>query len=824
MILMEKQVAISLLGTPRMQVDDKHFSIHTRYRKAMGLLGYLAAEPNKPHSRELLATLFWPELDDTAARVNLRQVLSSLARSFQDALIESPIIADRQSISFHLRDSIALDILQLESPLGTCKFDCRQQGCHMFDQPLTELPDSLLTGDFLAAYSLPGCEEFEEWLTLRRAQFRIRQVNLLQTLVNCSRNLGDTEQAIAFIQQLIRLDPDDESHLRLAMCLYIEVGRREAALKAYDTYTQRLERELGVQPQAPTIALHETIASSPATIDSATLSGKKTFPAVQKLSLVVVLRIQWVSLSQDPEETAQSLYDADQLAKTILSDKLEAFQLSGAGKGTLFYFGWPNAQCDAAWSAARGAIRFLATLKSRLPLVSARIGIHAGRILSGTDEMTPDLIGDISEEVSQLTSCAQPGEVMISHVVQQLLGTRVAYSKIGERRRQIDGSIQSVYRLNDTSPSHSSNHDNKLVGRDAEMVLLNTIFSRTSKQGVSHSVVIEGVTGIGKTALITHFLSQIPSPAPPLLNIICTPDARSDALVATLRGIRLSLGFNPDTPLVSKSGISRQLQQSGYKPSKHSELLIEALSELRLPAPTEMKLLFEQLCALTAILLSDGGIIWIEDAQWSDKTTVRYIDYLEHHLPSAVLILVTQRWSIFPRREITITLPPLDHSSSMQLLNNLPASMKQHYTDTSMINIAQLGRGNPFFMSELTKNAVLKDKVPDTVIASFSTQIDSLEKSRDLAMIMAIAGSEISLEALQLITEKPAVDLRNELEQLQSLKVIQEHPPANFRFSHPLLRLSLIELTTNSRQRQFRQVISTKLTEPGREVLFLTEN
>ncbi|WP_409525870.1 BTAD domain-containing putative transcriptional regulator [Nitrincola sp. MINF-07-Sa-05] len=698
----------------------------------------------------------------------------------------------------------------------------------MQQQVHSRFSESLLTGDFLAAYTLPGCEEFEEWLSMRRGQLRIRQVNLLQTLTNCARTQGNIEKAITYIQRLIKLDPDDESHLRLAMCLYIEVGRREAALKIYDTFTQRLERELGVQPQAPTVALHETIASSPAALDNPTFSGKKTFPAIQKLSLVVVLRIQWVSLSQDPEETAQSLYDADQLAKSILTDKLKAFPLSGAGKGTLFYFGWPKAQDDAAWCAARGAMRFLSVLKLSFPLISARIGIHAGRLLSGTDEMIPDLIGDISEEVSHLTNCAQPGEIMISHIVQQLLSSRIDSHRIGERRRQIDGSIQSVYKLPEGPGTQAlTDITHHFVGREKEIDQLDTALEFSRHSGRGRTIAIEGAPGVGKTALTNHWINlnrvDIGKSAN-LLKILCTPDACMDTLYATICSLRQHIGLNTESPQINQSELQTCLQTCSYNQTGDSRHLLKALSRFSTPEAALMEQLYLEMSELLKQTLAPtGSVLWLEDAHWSDKGTLGFIKYLETHANFPLLIVVTQRTRLFSSLD-KINLDPLDREQSKKLLSKLPLHMKEHYADKSITDAATLSHGNPFFMLELTKNAVFRDKLPDTIIAHFSKLIDDLGDYREQAMFIAAACSEISFKELELVTEKPARQLQHSLEQLISKGILVRQDKTRYSFTHPLLHLALVELTTNSRQRHFRQIISTKLTKIRRETLFLTEN
>ena len=67
-----------LFGQPNIQVDGK--SVPLARRKALALLAYLAVT-GRPSSRDTLATLFWPENDQSGARNNLRRSIFELNQS-----------------------------------------------------------------------------------------------------------------------------------------------------------------------------------------------------------------------------------------------------------------------------------------------------------------------------------------------------------------------------------------------------------------------------------------------------------------------------------------------------------------------------------------------------------------------------------------------------------------------------------------------------------------------------------------------------------------------------------------------------------------------
>ena len=59
------RLALYLLGPPQFKLDDEQ--IHLDRRKAVALLAYLAVT-GQGHRRDTLATLLWPELDQSRAR------------------------------------------------------------------------------------------------------------------------------------------------------------------------------------------------------------------------------------------------------------------------------------------------------------------------------------------------------------------------------------------------------------------------------------------------------------------------------------------------------------------------------------------------------------------------------------------------------------------------------------------------------------------------------------------------------------------------------------------------------------------------------------
>src|SRR5262245_9921321 len=76
---MERPWRIELLGGLRAAREDQSVT-HFPTQKTALLLARLAYFPSRPHPREELIELLWPEADPHAARQRLSQALSALRR------------------------------------------------------------------------------------------------------------------------------------------------------------------------------------------------------------------------------------------------------------------------------------------------------------------------------------------------------------------------------------------------------------------------------------------------------------------------------------------------------------------------------------------------------------------------------------------------------------------------------------------------------------------------------------------------------------------------------------------------------------------------
>ena len=95
-------LVLRLLGPPLVEMDGDAVSLGLR--KALALLVYLAVTKS-PDRRDSLATLLWPESDQSRARADLRHSLSLLRRKLGAEWIE----ADRETVLLRAAADVWLD-------------------------------------------------------------------------------------------------------------------------------------------------------------------------------------------------------------------------------------------------------------------------------------------------------------------------------------------------------------------------------------------------------------------------------------------------------------------------------------------------------------------------------------------------------------------------------------------------------------------------------------------------------------------------------------------------------------------------------------------
>ncbi|MFW6115755.1 MAG: BTAD domain-containing putative transcriptional regulator [Chloroflexota bacterium] len=201
------------------------------------LLAGLLLRPGM-HRREQLVALLFP---DTPERTGRRR-LSDRLWLLRDALPGLPVESDGDW----------LGIPSERRWLDVEAFRRKAAGAGLTDW---QEALALYGGDLL-----PACAD--HWLLIEREALHLTYVELLHRAGDRLFRLGQFRETLPLAQRLMREEPLDERALRLLMRSYAALGRRGAALAAYERFVELAAEEADIAPTPATEALAQAIHTS----------------------------------------------------------------------------------------------------------------------------------------------------------------------------------------------------------------------------------------------------------------------------------------------------------------------------------------------------------------------------------------------------------------------------------------------------------------------------------------------------------------------------------------------------------------------------------
>lgn len=262
------QIRTYFLGLFRVTRNDKSIT-GFESDKMRALLTYLVIEADRPHSRDTLAALLWPDQAEGAARQSLRQALYILRHILKETTDDGPdtefLLVTRQTMQIDPANDMYCDVWLFNDLLAACKAHKHQPSEYQDPGRCTECIErlqratGLYRGDFLQGFVVNDSREFEEWLLLERETHHRQMMYALGRLADYYEEVGEHEQSLHFVLWQLKLEVWREESHRQAMRLLSRTGQRSAALAQYEACRQALAEELGLEPARETTALYERI-------------------------------------------------------------------------------------------------------------------------------------------------------------------------------------------------------------------------------------------------------------------------------------------------------------------------------------------------------------------------------------------------------------------------------------------------------------------------------------------------------------------------------------------------------------------------------------
>lgn len=236
---------IDLLGD--LQMRSASGSLYTiSAKKSQALLAYLGVKPSQRASREKIASLLWSSTGPDQARQSLRQTLSTLRKELSQLSPDEKILIEENDLLGLDESLVECDVADFESLVAAGTEEALTKASHLY------------RGDFLDGFQINE-ERFDQWVMAERDRLHRMALRGHMQLLEMQSRRGAVDEAIATAQRSLRIDILQEPVHRALMRLYMQSGDLVNALQQYETCAKVLKRELRIEPDAETKALHRDI-------------------------------------------------------------------------------------------------------------------------------------------------------------------------------------------------------------------------------------------------------------------------------------------------------------------------------------------------------------------------------------------------------------------------------------------------------------------------------------------------------------------------------------------------------------------------------------
>lgn len=779
------------------------------YDKVLALLAYLIAEPDRNHSREQLATLFWPALSSDSSRTNLRQALYYLRRALGPSA-EVLISSHRDTVRFLYNSThCQIDLKHLIEPgpvCSECATTSRQVLCAAC---LSHLKTRIKAyhGEFLEGLSLAEAPDFDIWLDAKRHSFRGQAYALAEQLRNACESLGRLDEALVYAQRCTQLEPWNETGQYQHMHLLARKGQHGTAENFYDAYRSELARDLDAEPQHSTKTLFETIHKGG-------LETRRKSP-IQELHpptptetgrRQATILCCHIGLPPDhPEWMPEQLAAPRSACASIL--RRYAGHIAPGQDGYIYaYMDYPHTFEHAALRAVQAAQALQAHFDSRYRF---RAGIHTGIIVTGFDPALPDIIGDVSAVAWRMCRRMQRGGIAISDTTRRLLRGQFHLEPMKplSLKGMPDGPLGPyvpIYKLGKAQQADDTQIPEPrpaIIGRKPELQRLRQLWSLAS-EGRPQFMVLRGEAGLGKTRLAQALRDEITSSQTVIRHLHCSLERQHTPFYPVIALFESILGFSmDDTVTQQREKLQRYLAQHHPTIAPQAYAILTAmLSIAPLDAPVlpprqrKQQTLDMLLTLLNSVAMRGAMLLLIEDAQWLDITSLDILERLVHRQDQVPFFTL-----ITARNEFKPPWLPMDSVLALQPLKDEHIARLAQITGKSLssravANIVQRAGGVPLYAEEMAHLSSVStqesDDIPPSLHYLLRTRLDTVPHARRLLQLAATVGPQFERGLLQRVCGLSTDDLTIILHQLTEAHLIAPVAPLNevFQFHHRLIQ------------------------------------
>jgi DNA-binding SARP family transcriptional activator len=246
-------LTVSLLGASRVARGNEQIWLDLG-PAGRRLAGFLFTFPDRPHRRERLIDLFWPELDTDRGR---RTVNSAIWR-LRKLLASAPEYRE----GYGLRTVGSETILERTSWLDVDTWALLEAAQAALKGVEAQVDPSTMKQVLAVLYRYEGPfldGEDADWILEERERLHSLFVQSAMTIVRHLGLCGHYHDAILLARHALRFDPYREELVRHLLTLLALDERRIDAIRYYDHWIAMIQQELGISPLPATRAIIDEI-------------------------------------------------------------------------------------------------------------------------------------------------------------------------------------------------------------------------------------------------------------------------------------------------------------------------------------------------------------------------------------------------------------------------------------------------------------------------------------------------------------------------------------------------------------------------------------
>jgi class 3 adenylate cyclase/tetratricopeptide (TPR) repeat protein len=506
------------------------------------------------------------------------------------------------------------------------------------------------------------------------------------------------------------------------------------------------------------------------------------------------------------------------------------------GDAVMAVFGMPATHEDDALRAVRSAAEMrerLAELNDEFAsswgvTLEVRTGVNTGEVLAAEPSSAESLVvGDAVNTAARLEQTAAPGEILLGDETCRLVHEAVAAEPVGPLELRGKAAPIAAWRLLEVipqAPGWGRRLDSPLVGRAAELAVLEDAFRRVVDGPACELVTIMGPAGVGKSRLTAELIARV-GPRATVLQGRCLSYGDGITFWPVASVVMDAIGMEErDTQDEARRKVAALLATTGDADAADDELVGDGLGSLLglRAADVGLQETYWAVRRFLERLAARGPLVVVfDDIHWGEATFLDLLDYLADWIQGAPVLIVCQArpelldvrtdWMTAKPNASAVTLGPLTETETDGLIRGLVGGTEVPVA--ARARITEVSEGNPLFVEEtirmLVDDGVLRlldggwaldddlstIAIPPTIHALLTARLDRLEpEQRTVTERASVVGRSFWWGA---VSELSPPDIRPGIAgSLQSLVRKELIRPDRseirgqdaFRFTHILVR------------------------------------